>query len=443
MRLSLAGALLGLLAVAVPAAAQDANYWSIQYGPVAQLLGGQVVGSSRDLSATYYNPGGLALTDTTPFLLSVQAFQLESVSLQPEGAGVLQASSTVLAPAPSLTAGSFPKGWLGENSRLAWSFLVREQLNVRLTQRYSAVDPASGVRVAAEALFDQDMSENWGGLTFSRRLGERFGLGATIYGAWRGQRTRREVNIESADSRAPFTALNVTDFDYGHARGLMKAGLAWEGDTLRLGLAVTTPSVSVFGGGNVVETRSVNGLDADGDGKPDVKLDATAQSDLDAYYRSSWAFAGGASFRHGRTEVSVTGEYFVPVDRFTVIDLGADAAASTRQFTQQLSGVFNGGIGIEHKLYSGTAVYAAFATDFSAAVGDPNVNVAASTWNLYHLTTGTAFTIAGSRFTLGVSGAFGSDLRRFPPDTPVVGDRPVSDLKYRRLTFVLGFVFGQ
>jgi hypothetical protein len=47
--------------LAGPAAAQDANYWTIQYGPVAQLLGGQVVGSTRDLSATYYNPGGLAL----------------------------------------------------------------------------------------------------------------------------------------------------------------------------------------------------------------------------------------------------------------------------------------------------------------------------------------------------------------------------------------------
>jgi hypothetical protein len=34
------------------ARAQDSQYWTLQYGPVAELLGGVVVGSSRDLSAT-------------------------------------------------------------------------------------------------------------------------------------------------------------------------------------------------------------------------------------------------------------------------------------------------------------------------------------------------------------------------------------------------------
>ena len=51
---------MGRLAAAVLAAvllspglarAQDSHYWTLQYGPVAELLGGTVVGSSRDLSA--------------------------------------------------------------------------------------------------------------------------------------------------------------------------------------------------------------------------------------------------------------------------------------------------------------------------------------------------------------------------------------------------------
>ncbi len=63
-----------LLLTAASASAQDAQYWNIQYGPVAQLLGGQVVGSTRDLSATYYNPGGLGLAREPGFLFSVQGF---------------------------------------------------------------------------------------------------------------------------------------------------------------------------------------------------------------------------------------------------------------------------------------------------------------------------------------------------------------------------------
>jgi hypothetical protein len=42
-----------LLALATRAAAQDSHYWSIQYGPVGQLVGGQLIGGGADLSATY------------------------------------------------------------------------------------------------------------------------------------------------------------------------------------------------------------------------------------------------------------------------------------------------------------------------------------------------------------------------------------------------------
>ena len=71
MTLSLCGRLLdhrlallvaALLPLAPRAQAQDSHYWSIQYGPVGQLVGGQVIGGVNDLSATYYNPGALGLT---------------------------------------------------------------------------------------------------------------------------------------------------------------------------------------------------------------------------------------------------------------------------------------------------------------------------------------------------------------------------------------------
>ena len=47
---------------AVTVSAQDAQYWTNQYGTRADLLGGVVVGSIADLSSTFYTPGMLALT---------------------------------------------------------------------------------------------------------------------------------------------------------------------------------------------------------------------------------------------------------------------------------------------------------------------------------------------------------------------------------------------
>ena len=41
--------------------AQDSHYWNLQYGTKSTLLGGAVIGSVTELSATYYNPGAVAL----------------------------------------------------------------------------------------------------------------------------------------------------------------------------------------------------------------------------------------------------------------------------------------------------------------------------------------------------------------------------------------------
>ena len=41
---------------------QDTQYWTDQYGTYGELLGGTIIGSASDLSATFYNPGALAFS---------------------------------------------------------------------------------------------------------------------------------------------------------------------------------------------------------------------------------------------------------------------------------------------------------------------------------------------------------------------------------------------
>ena len=136
-------ALATLVAAAAPALAQDSQYWNIQYGPVGQLLGGQVVGSTRDLSATYYNPGGLALGEKTDFLLSVQAFSMRTTSTKPLAGGpFLDTSQTDFDAFPGFVAFSFPRGWLGDRTQLAFSVLTRQQFNQRLDERFAGTEPS-------------------------------------------------------------------------------------------------------------------------------------------------------------------------------------------------------------------------------------------------------------------------------------------------------------
>ena len=463
MRSARRHALAGLAAVALaaPAAAQDSQYWDIQYGPVGQLLGGTVVGSTRDLSATYYNPGGLALGEDPDFLLSVQAFQKQTLTTKPVAGGAfLDVSDTEWGTFPGFVAFAFPESWLGERTRLAFSVLTRQKAVLRVDQRFAGIAVVSGGRYGLETLSDQRMSETWGGLTLSRRIGEHWGLGATFYGAYRSQRNRLEQNLQlSYPSGDGLSALVVNDFDYGHWRVLGKVGLAWEGDALRLGATFTSPSAGLFGSGNVGVTRSATGADLNGDGRPDSLLLNGFAEDADSTYKSSWAVAGGGAWRRGSLQLHLSAEYFAPVSQFTVLQgPSLTPSGDPVALTQALDSVLNVGIGGEYWLHGvsaeagpksgGTVLYGAFATDFSASPEYVRGEASISNRNHYHVTAGTGFSVGSSRFSLGLSYAFGKNTNNFalgglPPEVPIISEKREVDVTFSRLVFVLGYAFGR
>jgi hypothetical protein len=429
--------------------AQDSQYWSIQYGPVGQLVGGQLIGGAPDLSATFYNPGSLALETRSSFLLSTQAVQAEYFSTASPATlgGLFDAESSTFGAAPTLLAGKLPK-WLGQNTELAWSFLTRQKLEVRLGHR--SFDVIRGFeKSVAESYVNQRTNESWGGLTVSHRLSESSGLGMTLYGVNRVQRARKEVTAQAVAGDGRSLAVSgVTDFEYSHNRALAKLGYSFQRPEWNAGLSVTTPSIAVFGSGKTGYTLFAAGVDANGDGRVDLPtLSANAAEDLESDYRSSWAVGAGGSKRHGSTRIYLSAEWFAPVGAFTLISL-PEGSLQPDRFSQKLKDVLNAGIAVEYIRSENVSLYGAFHTDFSAATENPEENIAVSDLNLYHFSGGAAFKIQGNRFTLGALLATGSKTRTLtsplPPDNlPGYGlDREI-DLDYTKITLLLGFEFGK
>jgi hypothetical protein len=442
-----AGLLLAL--VATRAAAQDTNYWALQYGPVAQLLGGQVIGSDRDLSATYYNPGGLALGGKEAFLLSTESVQYEAYSTKASEGDVFNTSSDSFGTAPTLVAGALPTSWLGKDTRMAWSFLTRQKLDSELGQR--RLDPLELQTTGnSSSMFyvASYVTENWGGVSAARALSDSLGLGVTLYGVYRGQRQRSAANLLGVSGPDALSIIANRDYSYSHFRFLAKTGVAWERNGMRFGLDVTTPSLGLFGSGDAGYVYSFSGLDADGDGVTDTpSLIAQSVDHLDATYRSSWAIGAGFAAYRGATRWHASVEWFAPVGRFSVLDVPPTGDVQLT-LTQQLKSVLNAGIGVEHDFGNELAVYSAAFTDFSASTGEPDINVAVSNWNLYHVSAGAKFAFAGSRFTLGATFSFGSKARAAVLDAPP-GRLPEQleqislDVRYRRVVLLLGFLFGK
>jgi hypothetical protein len=439
-----AAAVLGL--AAAPARAQDSQYWTLQYGPVAELLGGVVVGSTRDLSATYYNPGALALAEDPSLLASVESFQATWLHARtPEP--VVDLSASTLRPSPSLFAFAVPRSWTGGHT-LAFSGLTRQDFDLRV----DSWQVAPSGQASAEALFEQDLNENWFGLSWAHRAGEEVGLGLTTYVVYRGQRTRREISGQAALPPAEGgAALLVEDFDLTNFRLLWKAGVALQRHAWDLGLAVTTPSVGLFGSGSASFTVSTVGADL-GQG-PAVAVAAQHEEDLASRYESPWAVALGGAYRSGPNRFHATAEWFGRVSGFDVLDSSPfaanPAAAGLRKRVQhQARSVLNFGLGYERRVSERFSIYGAFTTDFTFADEGDSATSMLSTWDIYHLSAGTSLMVKDVKLTMGAAYAFGSDTRpvatvSLPPDgAPVLTQSPL-DVRFSRLRVLVGFDFGR
>src|SRR5215471_691099 len=112
--------------------AQDSNYWSSAYGTRSQLLGGVVTGSPGDISMVYYNPGALAIGQSSGFLLAGNAYQYASIGVDNGSGPGRKLSTSTLSAVPSLLAGELP---ILKHDKLAYAFLTRRSMNMTLERR--------------------------------------------------------------------------------------------------------------------------------------------------------------------------------------------------------------------------------------------------------------------------------------------------------------------
>jgi hypothetical protein len=444
-----AGLAMVLAVVALPplATAQDANYWALPYGPIGQLLGGVLIGGARDLSATYYNPGGLILTDDPTFLLSMDVLEREKLQIEGTGGAAASASdlsSTRTAAAPSLIAGALPLG--GAGSRFAWSYLPRFSSDF-LTNERRNYEGNEGL--ANEVVISERTSESWFGGSWSRLSGEHLGLGLTGYLAYRSHEYRSEFNAQQDTTGSGATVLIVDNARFHNYRLLAKLGAALDRGPFQLGLTVTTPSLGLLGKGDIGFTRSLTGVDLDGDQVPDNYLTRGFEDDVDADYRSSWAVGAGGVWRHAKTRLHVSAEWFNGVEDEILtsepLSPGPGLDDIVLELDQTLDDVIAFGVGVEHELSAQTSLYGAFTSDPSALADSHDPRSAVAIWDLYHLTVGVATKMMGSRITGGLGYSWGSSEQEdlfSDVGNPQALDPAGFELSYRRFTFLVGFELG-
>ncbi|HEX9723146.1 MAG TPA: hypothetical protein VGC53_02570 [Vicinamibacteria bacterium] len=435
----------GSLATSV--AAQDNHYWTTQFGNRARLLGGAVVGSATDGSALYYNPGALALVAKPQLLLSGTVFQYEQVGFANALGPGENLSSGRFALVPSLFAGEIHVKGLGKN-RFGYAFLTRQDAEFRVYQRADVTDilrpSIPDLRFASEGVqFETLLREYWFGGSWSRKIGEKIGIGVSPFFAMRNHRARAQALTQGLGQGGQGgIAIASRDFDYQHWRFLMKAGVATDWERWKLGLTVTTPSLGLFGSGISGLDQSAVGPDVDQDGSSVTEITTDFQEGLSADYGSPFSIAFGGARRFGRSRIHLSAEWFDGVGQKNILEPEPFASQSSGETIRydtsyQLDAVLNAAVGLEHRFESDLQIYAAFSTDFSAAPSDSGSNSTLASWDIYHLSGGSTLAVAGQEVTLGLIYSFGSSAI----GENELGLSPDLGVSYRRLTFVIGVGF--
>jgi hypothetical protein len=442
---------LAFLVSAGGAAAQEHNYWTNSYGTNAQLLAGVVVGSTGDLSATFYNPGAIIKTPDSSLIISTQALQLESLSFQNESSDAVELQSVDFSVAPNIFAlrvtNKTAPHQFAVSGLTRYSSTFRDYVSVNLEGDVIPSNPGDEY-YASRLDTESRLWEGWGGLSWSHAVGSRVGLGVTQYVAYREQHIRL---ASSAAAAAPGGVAGASEdiarkYDYTHIRLLWKLGAFYDSSRFDFGFAVTTPGIALLSGGSAYYNHTI----VNGGGTPQNDLASDSEQDPDISYRSPFSIAGGASYLFGRTKLHATLEWFGGADEYTVIDPGSFDAQVTGEtvsypYTIKTKPVLNAGFGIEHKFSDLLSAYGSFITDFSSAGDTDGSQTGAVGIDRYHISAGSAFTVRRLHLTVGLGYGFGgSPVQR---DTGLydsalsgpVGKTLDGDVKYRRYLLLFGF----
>jgi hypothetical protein len=247
------------LAVCARVRAQDTQYWIQQFGTRSSLMGGAVVGGVRDNSAIFYNPAGIALSDTGSLTINASLYQYDKFRIKNALGNEKDIVAGQFKTLPLLFAGQVKT----KNPRLNLGYGISSSVDFsfnstsRIDGPYDIVSEAESPGkedFIAQLSIDSKVNETWVGFGLGYSLSEKWSIGFSNLVTVRNQSYQRIILARFYLNTAGLPLVSSSlqqNFSLNHFRYSAKAGVRYHGKKLDLGLVVSPPSIGLYGKGTV------------------------------------------------------------------------------------------------------------------------------------------------------------------------------------------------
>ncbi len=272
-----------LVLLAVPptdVGAGESNYQPFIVGDRAAGMGGAVIATADGMDACFYNPAGLggetgSSISVNGTLYGFQQFSEENAAYPGDD---IQVSSFVTIPT-----GLSSIHRLREGTVLAFSMFVPSYLNAREIQAFPDRDHYYN--------FSQDEQTFQFGSSIGHVLNDRWSVGASVFGVY--QTASQFENIYWGDYDFSYSA----NYKYSVVGVIGTLGVQCRLDRgWSLGLALTSPSIRLFGDGSAQFSKSTSGEAAEAESLYYEDLDADNGIPALLRFGIGWQDPGVASF---------------------------------------------------------------------------------------------------------------------------------------------------